>query len=356
VSAAQSGDPSKYTGTSWTSTNFIDPLARFNPSPYTPAGTNANTGLEGSPARRANAVAAGMPRNFFRVNPDLLGGVGVTGNGGYTKYNGLQLEFRKRLSSGLQFQTSYAYGRGYESVRYSFRSPYARRLDTGSEGGVTHAFKGNWVYELPFGQGRRFGSNAGPWLDRLIGGWSLDGIARIQSGQMLDFGNVRLVGMTADELGKAFRLRFEDASKAVYMLPQDIVDNTVRAFSVDATSPTGYGELGPPTGRYLAPANGPDCIEIASSNNISGFGECGAQSLVATGPTLVRFDLSTSKRVPIRGRVNFEFRAEFLNAFNTPWFTPVTGADNNTYTDPDEFRVTAADSGRVVQLIWRVNW
>jgi hypothetical protein len=280
----------------------------------------------------------------------------VTGNGGYTKSNGLQLEFRKRLSSGLQFQTSYAYGRGYESVRHSFRTPYVKRLDTGDEGGVTHAFKGNWVYELPFGQGRRFGSNAGPWLDRLIGGWSIDGIARIQSGRMLDFGNVRLVGMTADELGKAFTLRFEDANRVVYMLPQDIVDNTVKAFSVDATSPTGYGELGAPTGRYLAPANGPDCIEIAQSNNISGVGECGAQTLVVTGPTLVRFDLSTSKRVPIKGRVNFEFRAEFLNAFNTPWFTPVTGADDNTYTDPDAFRVTAADSGRVVQLIWRVNW
>ena len=40
-----------------------------------------------------------------------------------------------------------------------------------------------------------------------------------------------------------------------------------------------------------------------------------------TGPTLVRFDLSAVKRVTIKGRVNVEFRAEFLNAFNTPWFT-----------------------------------
>jgi hypothetical protein len=116
---------------------------------------------------------------------------------------------------------------------------------------------------------------------------------------------------------------------------------------VDATSPTGYGELGPPTGRYLAPDNGPDCIEIAG-----GFGDCGVRTLVVTGPKLVRFDLSTTKRIPIRGRVNVEFRAEMLNAFNTPWFNPVTG----TGDDPDDFRVTSATSGRVVQLIWRVNW
>jgi len=346
-----SGNAGAYSGSSWTSSNFVNPLAANSPNPFTPAGTNSNTGLEGSPTRRENAVAAGLPRNFFRVNPDLLGGVGVTGNGGYTKYNGLQLEFRKRLSRGLQVQSSYAFGRGYESVRHSFRTPRTTQLDTGTEGGVTHAFKANWVYELPFGQGRRFGSNAGPFLNRLIGGWSLDGIARIQSGRMLDFGNVRLVGMSREELQDAFRLRFEHAAKAVYMLPADIVENTVRAFNVDATSPTGYGELGPPTGRYLAPANGPDCIETSP-----GFGACGVRSLVVTGPRLVRFDLSTTKRIPIKGRVNFEFRAEMLNAFNTPWFDPVTGEDDGVYDNPDEFRVTSADSGRVIQLIWRVNY
>jgi hypothetical protein len=285
------------------------------------------------------------------VNPDLLGGVGVTGNGGYTKFNGLQLELRKRLSHGLQFQTSYAYARGYESVRYSFRTPRRTRLDAGTEGGVTHAFKPNWVYELPFGQGRRFASNVGPMLDRLMGGWSLDGIARIQSGRLLDFGNVRLVGMSREELQDAFKLRFDDANKAVYMLPQDIIDNTVRAWNVDATSATGFSELGPPTGRYIAPANGSDCIETSP-----GFGDCGVRTLVVTGPKLVRFDLSTTKRIPIRGRVNVEFRAEMLNAFNTPWFDPVTGEDDDLYDNPDEFRVTSADSGRVVQLIWRVNW
>ena len=38
-------------------TNFTNPLACYNPSPFTPAGTNANTGLDGDPARRANALA-----------------------------------------------------------------------------------------------------------------------------------------------------------------------------------------------------------------------------------------------------------------------------------------------------------
>ena len=48
----------------------------------------------------------------------------------------------------------------------------------------------------------------------------------------------------------------------VYNLPQDIIDNTVKAFNVSATSATGYGSLGVPQGRYIAPASTPDCIAI----------------------------------------------------------------------------------------------
>jgi hypothetical protein len=169
---------------------------------------------------------------------------------------------------------------------------------------------------------------------------------------MLDFGNVRLVGMSADELSDAFDLRFDHGGRVVYNLPQDIIDNTVKAWNVSATSSTGYSNLGVPQGRYIAPADGSDCIEVAQ-----GFGDCGINSLVVTGPSLFRFDLSAEKRIPITGRVNIIFRAEMLNAFNTPWFSPVTGVDDDgLFGDPDEFRVTGADSGREMQLVFRINW
>jgi hypothetical protein len=239
------------------------------------------------------------------------------------------------------------FGHAYISNFTSLRKPLTKTVDADTEGGLVHAFRANWVYELPFGRGKRWAGSAGSMMDRLIGGWSLDGIARIQSGTQLDFGNVRLVGMSADELRKNFRLRFDDAGKVIYMLPQDIVDNTIRAFDVDATSRSGYGSRGAPTGRYIAPANGPDCIEVAA-----GFGDCGMRELIVTGPMLVRFDLSAAKRVPIQGRVNFEFRAEFLNAFNTPWFEAIADPSN----DPDDYRVTDAQSGREIQFVFRINW
>jgi hypothetical protein len=50
--------------------------------------------------------------------------------------------------------------------------------------------------------------------------------------------------------------------------------------------------------------------------------------------------------------VRFDFRAEMLNATNTPYFTPVTGIGS----DPDAYRVTAADSGRTIQLVSRLSW
>ncbi len=84
-SAANAANAALYTGGSWTSTNFTTPLATYNPNPFTPAGTNSNTGLDGDATRRANAARAGLPANFFRANPDLLGGANVTGNGGYTQ-------------------------------------------------------------------------------------------------------------------------------------------------------------------------------------------------------------------------------------------------------------------------------
>jgi hypothetical protein len=347
--AANASDPARYTGSNWTNSTFLGFLARFNPLPYGPdengfASTNATNGLLGNATFRRNAATAGLPANFWVANPDLIGGAELRGNGGYTKYNSVQLELRKRLSHGLQVNSSYTFGRAEVSERYSLRTPRKKVLSTGTEGGVDHAFKANWVYELPFGRGRRFGSNANGFVERLIGGWSIDGVARIQSGRMVDFGNVRLVGMTAGDVEDMFALRFDDAGKAIYMLPQDVIDNTVKAFSV---TPTGYSAQGAPEGRYFAPANGPDCIEVAE-----GFGDCGINQLVVRGPNLFRFDLSAEKRIPVTGRVNFVFRGEFLNAFNTPWFSPVTGIGS----DPDDYLVTGATSGRTVQLVFRVNW
>jgi hypothetical protein len=338
-------DPSKYTGSLWTNSTFVNPLARYNPQPFTAA--NA---LDADATRRANAMAAGLPVNFLVANPDALGGANIRGNGGHTDYNSLQIELRRRLSQGLQFQTSFVYGRGYLSDFYSFRVPRLNVEDVGAEGNVVRAFKMNWVYELPFGQGKRWASGLGPVMDRVVGGWQLHGNLRIQSGRLVDFGNVQLVGFNEDELWNMYKLR-KDTDRHVWMLPQDVIDNTVRAFSVDATAASGYSELGPPTGRYFAPASGPDCLETISTDH----GDCGVRTLVLRGPMFKEVDLSVMKVVPIKGRVRAEFRIEMLNAFNFTNFVPVTGIGDDP-TDYEVTGLTGTNAARVVQLVSRISW
>jgi hypothetical protein len=256
--SSQAGDSTKYTSTNFANANFVNPLALNNPSPYTPASASASSGLYGSATFRNNAIAAGLPANFFVINPGLLGGTFIQSNGGYSKYDGLQIDLRRRMSKGLLLAANYTLGAGYEGFRVSFRQGWSNRLSAANGGTIRHAFKANWVYELPLGKGRWLLGNpsgfVGGLADKLIGGWEWDGTARVQSGAILNIGNVNLVGMTQKDLQKAYKLRFDDANAKIFIFPQDIIDNTNRAFNVSATTPSGYsGDA--PTGRYLAPAN-----------------------------------------------------------------------------------------------------
>jgi hypothetical protein len=179
---------------------------------------------------------------------------------------------------------------------------------------------------------------------------------RIQSGRLIDLGNVRMVGMDQDELNSIFKLRFDDAGRKVWMLPQDVIDQTINAFSVSATSPTGYSGAAP-SGRYFAPANGPDCIEI---DNGADYGACANRSIVLTGPLFQQWDLRFSKRTRIAGRSDFEMAIEMLNAFNQANFVPVgigSGATlGNTITAYEVTTLTGTNTSRVIQLVTRINW
>jgi hypothetical protein len=259
----------------------------------------------------------------------------------------MQVELRRRMANGLQFQMSYVWGRAYLSQFFSFRVPRVESLDGGSEGGVAHAFKVNWVYELPFGQGRRFGSNVGPVLDRFIGGWQIHGIGRFQSGEIINFGNVRMVGFDVNDLKEMYGVRV-DADGIVTYLPDDVIQNTIRAFSTDPTSLDGYAQ-GPPTGRYFAPADGPDCIETIAG----GYGDCGERNIQINGQLFKNLDVSLVKAVPIVGRVRAEFRVEMLNAFNWVNFNPAAtlGDERNDY------EINGLIGGpRIIQLVSRVSW
>mgnify|MGYP003352843220 CR=1 FL=1 len=93
----------------------------------------------------------------------------------------------------------------------------------------------------------------------IFGGWQISLNSRFQSGRLVDFGNIRMVGFTAADLKDMYKLRHDTSSGVdrVYMLPDAIIQESIKAFSVSATTTTGYGSLGAPSGQYFAPANGP---------------------------------------------------------------------------------------------------
>jgi hypothetical protein len=341
-------DATKYTGSNWTNSTLVQSMYPLNPNPNTAA-----SNIWSNSAFRANGLAAGYPANFWVVNPDVNHGYVVT-NAPPTSYNGLQVTLNRRFARGLLFQLNYTYGRGYEDQFYSFHKPYVTTEQNysnsglGNEAGnVRHVLVANWMYQLPFGRGQRFASSASGLLDRVIGGWSFQGVARLQSGRLLDFGNVRLIGMTPDDVHNAFQTRQATDPQnpyrtLVYMLPQDIIDNTIKAFSVNAT---GYSS-GTPTGRYFAPANSPSCIE-----SVNGFGDCGMRSLIVTGPKVVRFDFNVIKQIRVTERLHLEGQAQIFNVFNTVNFNPV----NYLGSVSDSYQVTGAiDQSRTMQLAFRI--
>src|SRR5207248_6304156 len=113
-------------------------------------------------------------------------------------------------------------------------------------------------------------------------------------------------GMTRKDLQKAMTIRFDDAAKLVYSLPADLIENTIRANNVSATSATGFSDRGVPSGQYIALPGSPNCVELYT-------GDCGSRSIVVYGPKNINFDLSASKRTKITERIEFEFRAEMYN-------------------------------------------
>jgi hypothetical protein len=350
------GNPAAYSGasTTWQNATIAGRLAAPSPAPTTSAGD-----LDGNSTRRANAIAAGLPANFFLPNP-AVGGDNVTDSGAFSKYNALQLELRRRLSRGFSANVNYQYAFAYSSSFDGFT--YGRAWTDGSISGndVRHAIKFQADWQLPFGKGQKFAGNAGRLKDGLVGGWSLSAVGRFQR-QVVDFGNVRLVGMSKDDLQDMYKFYTKAPSTTasgiteIWMLPDEVVLNTRAAFSTQNTTVNGYStSLGVPTGRYIAPANSADCIQLKA-------GDCAPRTLQLLAPWFNRIDFAAMKQIEIAGSKNLQVRFDILNLFDSPNFTPVanpgTGATifrtTSAYTDASN---TYDPGGRVGMLSIRVNW
>ena len=197
---------------------------------------------------------------------------------------------------GLEYQLSYTFSKGMsDSIGYygeggqaGGQSAYMQNLyDRKSEWGPTyfdnkHAFTGSFVYQLPFGQRKKFGSHWNRAVDSVLGGWQTSGILTAHTGFPL---TIKMSGDPSGTGARSFRAN-------VIGTPNDPHQIGPGVLFLD---PTPYSA---PTART--------------------FGNAGVG--IVRGPGMKRLDFSLHKQFNITEKRYFELRAETFNLFNTPIF------------------------------------
>ena len=118
-------------------------------------------------------------------------------------YNALQVTFKREMSQGLLFNFNYTYSKSIDLASDAERIVPWGGFGTGqiinawdpnqlravSDFDLRHQINANWVWQLPVGRGRHFGSGMGKGLDALVGGWQFTGLARWSSGFPVNISN-----------------------------------------------------------------------------------------------------------------------------------------------------------------------
>ncbi|MGD9628377.1 MAG: carboxypeptidase regulatory-like domain-containing protein [Pyrinomonadaceae bacterium] len=371
-------NPARYLSTNFNNSTLVTALSVNAPNIFAFSGTS----FEDSATRRNNAIANGRPINFFYVNPTTgVNGSFIIDNSQKTWYDSGVIEVRRRMSQGLRVGASYVWSKAQSDAFQSSSVVFSGF--TQREGGlelaknvqafdIRHQFKLDATYDLPFGRGKQFFSSANGFVNALVGGFTILPVIRWQSGSPISFGNVQLVGMDKKELQKmigVYKNSVIDGVQVVTYLPEDIINNTRKAFNIsvaNTNSNGGYGTTfgtGGPQGKFIAPAGYGNCIARFA-------GECGFNNLILYGPTYFKLDATVTKRFMIGERRSIDLSATFLDALNMPNFrVGGFGADTSSVTVGgatfgqlgngsayQDISTTNDNGGRQIDLKLRINF
>lgn len=262
-------------------------------------GTNPNPSLNGA------TVAAGqLERPYPQYNGLALGGYGCCGS----TYNSLQVSVTRRFQGGGTMLVAYT-----NSKLMSNTDTLTSWLE-GPTGGVPGVQDWNnlagerslsaqdvsqrlivsYVLDLPFGHGKRFANGLSGIANGVVSGWGVDGITTFQRGFPL---KISYAGSTP----------LEAANLGVSNIRPDVVSGCDKKM--------GGGHLNQwfNTSCFAAPPDyGPGSESRVDAN--------------LRGPGINNFDFAVFKKTSIGERMGLEFRTEFFNLFNHPYFgMPATG-------------------------------
>jgi hypothetical protein len=240
---------------------------------------------------------------------------------GGSNYHALEVSLERRYADGIALTVAYSYSKsldygssGLFSIEgFSVENPYNIAPDYGpSSFNIPHNLTVSWVYQLPFGTGKRF-SSGNKIVDAVVGDWQWNVIADIRSGQAF---NLTVNGDIAN------------TGNFGYERP-DIVGNYHNWHSTRAEWFN--------TKAFAAP-------------QLFTFGNAGRDLLRSQFVHV--FNMGLFKQVPIHEGIYAELRAEAYNVFNTPIFN----APDSELTDGTFGQVSSALAPRTMQIGARIHF
>jgi hypothetical protein len=268
-------------------------------------------------------LPAQQRRPLYPFNPDITNMIETTSRG-IANYHALQATFKQRLRDGLAFNANYTWSKAMTNSRGFFGSGgvaqgtststpvNSRDLDSNygpAYFDAKHLFSVAGNYDLPFGNGRRFGSNWKRAVDAVAGGWSVQ------------FGVIAHSGYPITVL---------DSSSPSLQASR----------STERPDRIGSGEVDNPTlERWI------DRSAFRSAPQ-GEFGDSGIGILRA--PSFWNADLTVGKRLAMVGTHYVLIRGEFFNVFNHPNFGPPQA---NIQSTAFGTITSTVNDARVVQLV-----
>lgn len=212
---------------------------------------------------------------------------------GYSRFNALSINARKRMQKGISLQATYLYGHSIDnasSIGGSTAVPAQNDRDLNAEEGnsafdIRHKVTGNWVLELPFGPNRAYLSKGGFW-SKALDGFSLSGDFTFATGTYYTPHYVATIAETATGTNNSLRPD-RDFSQAIHG-----------------------------AGTILNWFN-----TAAFSDPKNGFGTASRGSI--EGPGTVAVDGSLAKTVSLGETRSFEARVTANNVFNTVQYSGI---------------------------------
>jgi hypothetical protein len=277
----------------------------------------------------ADASAPYAPRRPF---PYINAAISEIKSEGASNYNALQTSMTRRLSSGLSAIVNYTYskalGDGSTTMGAQNNDGFRYSRDPSIEYGpldfdVRNRFVGSAIYQLPFGQGQRFGQSVNAITDKLIGHWTATGIVTLSSGSWFTVTDTN--GNFANSDGQ--------------QRPDFVPGQTA-------------------TGKPCIPGTFFNTCAFANPAEGS-FGSVSLNSL--EGPGYKDVDLALQKIVPLVERLQLELRGEMFNAFNHPnkVFAAPGPQNSNSATafgTPGFGFLTGAEAPREIQFAAKLHF